>query len=130
VTFFFDAHFSPRLCDALAALGIDAHHVRRELGDAAGDPGWIGLAGERSWVIVTCDFKIRTRQAEREALRQAGVSMLFVRQAALFRSNATLQMGWFCQHHARIVQAIEAAPRGTHVEIGVRGGVKRLPGLG
>ena len=59
----FRRHFSPKLCDALAALGIDARHVRRDLGDAAGDPGWIGLAGERGWVIVTCDFKIRTPES-------------------------------------------------------------------
>lgn len=129
MTFLFDAHFSPKLCDALAALSIDAHHVRRELGDAARDPAWIDLAGQNGWVIVTCDFNLRTRPAERRALRRVGVSVLFVRQAALFQADATLQMAWFCRHHAKIVRAIEEAPWGTHFEIGVRGAVKRMPGL-
>jgi predicted nuclease of predicted toxin-antitoxin system len=129
VTFLFDAHFSPKLCQALETVDIEAHHVRVEFEGRADDVDWIAYAGEREWVIVTCDFNIRTRPVEREALRRSGVSALFVRQAAVFQQDARQQVAWFLRQYDQIEDAIRKAAWGTHFEIGVRGSIRRMPGL-
>jgi hypothetical protein len=54
-----------------AALNVEVHddHFPRD----ALDPEWLRAVGERNWIVVTRDERIRYRVAEKQAIRRAKV---------------------------------------------------------
>jgi len=54
-----------------AGLHVEVHddHFRQD----ALDPEWLAAVGERKWIVVTRDERIRYRVAEKQAIRHAKV---------------------------------------------------------
>jgi len=54
-----------------AALNVEVHddHFPQD----ALDPEWLRAVGERNWIVVTRDERIRYRVAEKQAIRRAKV---------------------------------------------------------
>src|SRR5437870_10141062 len=54
-----------------AGLHVEVHddHFRQD----ALDPEWLAAVGERNWIVVTRDERIRYRVAEKQAIRRAKV---------------------------------------------------------
>ena len=58
---------------ALKELGIQVQVHDDHFPPATPDVEWLGAAGERKWVILMADKRIRRRPMERQALIAAGV---------------------------------------------------------
>ena len=71
----FDENFSPKLVNAVKALGYDVGHVLNHLPQGSTDPQVFALASKLSACLVTKDAKIRRRKHEQEAYRQAGIGV-------------------------------------------------------
>lgn len=74
VVFFLDrCTNSRRLVTALTAMGavVEVHsdHFVHDIPDAE----WLPVVGERGWVVLTHDKRIRYRRIERDALLAAGI---------------------------------------------------------
>lgn len=63
-----------RIATALRQAGVIVHvHDEHFLPDAK-DEDWLSQVGQRGWVVLTKDHRIRYRQVERLALLRAGVA--------------------------------------------------------
>ena len=75
MTLLFDENFSPKLVNALRALGYHVGDVRDHLPQGSTDPEVFALARRLPACLVTKDAKIRRRKHEQEAYRQEGIGV-------------------------------------------------------
>ena len=76
ITLFIDRDiWSYRLDDALRSAGIPFVAHREHFADDTADPEWIAAVGDRGWVIVTRDRRIRYRANEVAAVRRGRLHM-------------------------------------------------------
>jgi len=86
LTLFLDESLdSDSIAQALTAAGAAVERLTHHLPKGSDDSTWLRFAGERSWVVLTRDKRIRYRQLERLSL-QAARARAFVFTAG----NATL----------------------------------------
>ena len=74
LTFFLDrqlGRYKMAVVLRAAGLHVEVHddHFRQD----ALDPEWLAAVGERNWIVVTRDERIRYRVAEKQAIRRAKV---------------------------------------------------------
>lgn len=74
LTLFLDESLdSDSIARALADAGARVERLTRHLPKGTDDRTWLRFAGERNWVVLTRDKRIRYRQLERLSLHAAGV---------------------------------------------------------
>jgi hypothetical protein len=64
--------------DALVNAGAQVKLVKEEFGEGAPDLEWLPEVGQRGWVVLTKDKRIRRNKAEKEAFVAARVRAFFV----------------------------------------------------
>jgi len=124
--FFVDRSLGRRhLAEALTAHSLVVHTLASIYGDERGqsveDAEWLALAGERGWVVLMKDDRIRRRPAEIEALRIAGVRAFCLTNANL---GAAEQSERFVANRHRIIQ--RAAKPGPFIDGVYANGLRRL----
>jgi hypothetical protein len=77
-TYFFDRTFSPRLPQALAALGVATIAHRDRFPPDTEDAIWLPQLQGTEYVIITGDTRIRRKRAEAAALASTGLTTLFL----------------------------------------------------
>lgn len=78
MTYFLDNTFSIRFAKVLQVLGEDVHHLQEDFPPDTKDENWIPIIGERGWIIVTGDNRIRTKQVNKIALKKANIPAVFM----------------------------------------------------
>lgn len=79
LVFFIDRSIGRRVvADALRSAGADVRVHADEFEHDAADAEWLTEVGNRGWVVLTQDKRIRFRELERVALRRAGVRAFIV----------------------------------------------------
>lgn len=73
MTFFFDNNLSPKLAHGFREFGEDVVHLIDVFPPTAQDTDWLPVIGEKGWILVTRDKKIRRRPAELAAYRLNGI---------------------------------------------------------
>ncbi len=68
-----------------AGLYVEVHddHFRQD----ALDPEWLTAVGEKNWIVVTRDERIRYNVAEKQALRRAKVQGSFWQRRAIYEQR-------------------------------------------
>ena len=73
-TFFVDRQLGRyKFAGILRAAGLDVVIHDDHFAPDTIDTEWLAVAGERGWIVITRDERIRYRTAEREAVRRAKV---------------------------------------------------------
>lgn len=71
------------------AAGARVEHARGAVRAGASDEEWLTIVGERRWIAVMRDQRIRWRRLEREALKMSGVgAFVFTGGQATARDTA------------------------------------------
>lgn len=84
LVFFIDRSLGGRvIADALRAAGAQVEVHDRHFDVDSPDVQWLATVGERAWVVLSKDARIRRDAFEREALRSAGVKAFFLTQQGL-----------------------------------------------
>jgi len=78
VRFIFDACISFRFVDMLAALDRDVEHVSRVFDESISDVEFLSALKGKHDVYITYDHRQKTRQAEAAAIRESGVTALWL----------------------------------------------------
>lgn len=123
-TFFVDRSFGGRVVvGKLSAAGYaverhDSHFAQDEV-----DTAWIGVCGERQWVILSKDGRIRSNQLELEALLASGTAAFLLGRGHLTGE----QMGdVLIRAMPRILRALRRFDVPTIASITLTGGVSML----
>lgn len=125
MTFLFDACVSSNLVAILKLLGVDALHLHDRFSPDTPDPEWLPEVGRKGWVLVTADGRINRNPAERQLLREAGMTTFFLvrdfPRMTIFEQVSCIAKWW-----PRI--AAEAAKNrpGTHLRVNRNGSVEVL----
>src|SRR6059058_3642348 len=74
LTFFLDRQLGRyKMAAVLRAAGLHVEVHDDHFQQDALDPEWLAAVGERKWIVVTRDERIRYRVAEKQAIRRAKV---------------------------------------------------------
>lgn len=89
LTFFLDRNLgSRRVAEALRAAGarveVHADHFQPD----ATDEEWLAACGQRGWIVITLDYRIRYRTSERDALKENKVKAFLVARAGQMGGEA------------------------------------------
>lgn len=111
--------------NAMSAHGFTVHTLASVYGEREGqavaDEEWLALAGDRNWVVLMKDDRIRRRPAERDALVAGGVRAFCLTNAQL-RGHEMAQR--FVTNRHRIVR--RAGEPGPYIFGVYEGGLRRL----
>jgi hypothetical protein len=120
VTYLFDNNISPRLARMLRELSVDARALREEFPQGVKDPEFLPRLKGTGWVFMTADTRITTRPVEAAALKESGVTALFL---GPFWAKLTLwkQAAWIVGRWEEIDRFGSSAPRGTCAVLRQRG---------
>src|SRR2546428_14161268 len=89
-------------------LGLTAAHAL--------DPNSVPLVGERGWVLVSGDRRMRTKPAEASALKAAGVTALFL--GPFWRKiGIKEQAAWLLGHWNKIDAQLKELSSGSSAKI-------------
>lgn len=91
--FFLDHNLgSRRVATALREAGANVEvHIDHFAPDMA-DEEWLAACGQRGWVVITLDYKIRYRASELNALRRHGVKAFLVAHAGQMNGAALSEL--------------------------------------
>ncbi len=119
----FDNNISPRYAAMLRGLGVDVQPLRELFPANIKDTEY--LPQLRDCVLITADQRIRTRKAEAAALRQSGVTTLFL---ARFWAKLSFWDGasWLVARWPDIEQFASTVPAGTCAEVKQRGRIRLI----
>ncbi len=70
---FIDRSVPRGVADAVKMIREDVLWLEDEFAHDVPDQEWLAVTGEREWLIITHDKKIRTRPGERRAIMEHGV---------------------------------------------------------
>jgi predicted nuclease of predicted toxin-antitoxin system len=74
LTFFLDRQLGRyKMAGVLRNAGLNVEIHDDHFSQNAQDPEWLTAAGERNWIVVTRDERIRYRVGEKQAIRRAKV---------------------------------------------------------
>lgn len=83
-TIFLDRCIPPKFADGLRKFGVIVHTMSDVYGPRAekvGDPEWITMVGEQSWIAFTQNPAIWKMDEERQALRKSGARLFCLASA-------------------------------------------------
>jgi hypothetical protein len=70
---FIDRSVPRGVADAVKRIRDDVLWLEDEFSHDVSDREWLAAAGERGWLVITHDRKVRTRPGERRAIMEHGV---------------------------------------------------------
>jgi PIN like domain len=105
VVYFTDRDLGKRFPEILKSNGLKVERHSDHLAPDTPDAEWLEVVGERGWVALTHDRRIRYKTNERDAVVRHGVALLVVVGAAPFR---TLPMA-----SSRLFRALNASSSNT-----------------
>jgi predicted nuclease of predicted toxin-antitoxin system len=70
---FIDRSVPRSVADAVKRIRDDVLSLEDEFSHDVSDREWLAAAGERGWLVITHDRKVRTRPGERRAIMEHGV---------------------------------------------------------
>ena len=73
-TVFFDRTCGKKIAQALKLLGLDVEGHADHFAHDVHDDVWLAAVGDRRWVVITNDKRLRFNQAERQAIIAHGVA--------------------------------------------------------
>jgi len=122
VIYFFDNNISPRYAEMLRALGVNVTALSERFPPNIKDEDF--LPQLKDCILITGDQRIRTRKIEAAALRQSGISALFL---ARFWPRLVLwdQARWLVTRWPDIDRFTSRTSMGTYAEV-QQGGTIRL----
>src|SRR6266700_6040938 len=82
---FIDRSISKRVAEALKCVRDDVRWLEDEFLHDTPDPAWLREVGQRGWLVVTRDKKVRSRPGERQSIIDNKVGCFCLTQ----RSNPT-----------------------------------------
>lgn len=131
--FFFDNCVSRRLATAMHALVEPEHevvHLREKWPKAdqqsISDTTWITqLGNEGGWVVLSGDVRIRTRPAERDALRTAKLTAFFLADGYP-KLGKWEQVRWLVDKWPEIVELAQKVGPGSTFRVPKRGKIETL----
>lgn len=113
------------VANALTTLGLVVHTLRSVYGEAAArdieDDVWLREAGNREWVVLAKDERIRRRQNELAAIQVAGVKAFYLTAGGL---KGDVQAAIFVKHINRIIQ--RSRQRGPMIWAVTQAGLRRV----
>ena len=122
---FFDNNVAPALVNILKALSVDAVHLKEHFKQNTTDEDWIPEVGRHGWIVVTWDFRIYKRPAQRDALTQNGVKAVFL-PSSFSQKKIWDQAAWIVKHWPKIVEQVDRFDRFQCVRITDNGKVELL----
>ena len=127
MTYLLDNDISFRFAPMLAALAVEVVAVRdvEDLGEDSPDVEILQWLKGRERVVVTADKHIRSRPAEIAALKESGVTALFL-ERFWAKLDFWQQAAWLVGRWPRIVQFTASVTPGTCAAIQQRGRILLL----
>ena len=89
----------------------------------SGDEIWLPEAGQHGWVVLTQDWKLHTKEAERRAIRDFDVGVFYLWSAAAPKWEI---LRLFTKCYDRIVHRAETTPRPFIYRVGRTGIIIRV----
>jgi PIN like domain len=122
-TVFFDRTSGKKIPQALKLLGLDVEGHADHFAHDIHDDIWLAAVGDRHWVVITNDKRLRFNEAERQALIAHGVGCFTLGGGSRSRWDRVriLARAW-----DRIRQAIESTPRPFIFTIHVDGHLEQM----
>lgn len=107
--FFLDNNMPSKLAAVLRAMELEVVHLREHYGrgDIA-DEQWMTEVAKLGWPALTYDRKIAAKPSERDALRSAGLIIVFVKPAVLHWPEKK-QVAFFIEHWDAMTDVVEKA---------------------
>lgn len=86
----------PAVADALTARGVDFETHRDHFAPDAPDDEWLPAVGDRGWIILTRDARMRHIELERSAIERVGARQFVIRGGELKAADvaAILMKHW------------------------------------
>ena len=78
MTFLIDNNLGPRLAHGMAEFGEDVKHLGDILPGDSPDVQILQFVGERGWILITRDKRVRFNPAEKQAILQFRVGTVFL----------------------------------------------------
>ncbi len=114
--YFFDNCISYRYVDMLRALGVDAAALRSQFAESIKDVELFQqLQGSES-VFISCDLMQRTRPLEAKALKECGVTALYLGPFWL-KMTFWEQAAWLVAHWVKLDNVATSVVQGSFAEI-------------
>ncbi|MGD9689805.1 MAG: hypothetical protein AB7K52_09150 [Phycisphaerales bacterium] len=131
--FFFDNCVSRRLATAMNALVEPEHSVvhlcdrwPRADRETIADTEWIrSLGTEAGWIVISGDIRIRSRPAERDALRAARLTTFFLADGYP-KLEKWEQVRWLIDKWPEIVDLAERVAPGSTFRVPKRGRIETV----
>ncbi len=76
--FFVDNNLSPQLAKGMEGFGQNVVHLTDHFPADTEDTEWLAHIGEKGWILITRDERIRFRPGERAALKEHEVGAFFM----------------------------------------------------
>jgi hypothetical protein len=118
--FLFDNNFSPRLVNMLRVLGIDGVALRDEFPPDIADVDLFPRLQGTDWIFVTADTRIKRRTAEARALRECGVSAIFLKRFWMQR-GFWQQAEWLTRNWPKLEHFVKTAHQPIYAEVDSQG---------
>jgi PIN like domain len=125
VKFFFDNTFPRPIPAILNLLEVDATHLQDHFPEGTADGVWIPEIGNRGWVLVSGDHRIRKNPANRHALEKANLITYIVHKnyPQLKRWD---QVAWIIRWWPDIETHAGRAIRGRSYHVNPNGKIQEL----
>jgi len=112
------------VASALRAEGIRVEVLSDHFPQYTPDEKWLPIVGERGWIVLTKDQRIRHREVERQALLRGGVGAFVLTAGEISGSQIASA---FVAAYPRMRRICRDVPRPFVATISVRGEVRVLP---
>ncbi len=110
--FFLDNNMPLKLAGVLRAMDLEVVHLREHYDRAdITDEQWMTDIGKLGWPALTYDRKIAAKPSEREALKAAGLTIVFVKNSILHLPEKK-QVAFFIEHWDTMVEEVARARAG------------------
>lgn len=124
MNYFLDNTFSPRFVGVLRAMGVDACHLTEHFAPETPDHQWIPFIGEKNWILITGDLKIRTKPVNKMALKRANIPAVFI-HSGFTSGNPWKQISWLTAYWPEIARSCHQP--GVCYDIGRNGAITVMP---
>ncbi len=93
LTFFLDRNLgSKRVAEALRSAGATVEVHADHFAADGSDEEWLATCGQRGWIALTLDYRIRYRASERDALKDHKVRAFLVARAGEMKGEVLSQL--------------------------------------
>ena len=112
MTLFFDHNLPAKLAQILRLLNVDAYALSERFPVDVADVEWIRQVGEWVWIVFTADLHIRTRGKEHAALRESGLTVVFLHERITRKGLWDMTL-WMLRQWPVMKPLLEKASPGT-----------------